>query len=500
MTLPVLQTPRLVLRPPEQRDADFIVTAMQDRRVWYWLDVIPQPYTHADAVHFIENIAPGDAWLIERNGAAQGIIGGARGNLGYWLAPQSWGKGIATEAGDAVIDYIFGQGADQLLSGYHGGNDRSRSTLEKLGFVDDGPKTMGCLSDGRTDIPSRAMRLSRARWEQRRRLNISTPRLTIRELRDSDAPAFARICGHPDVAPNLFAMTVGWPEKDAAAMIRASRYRGRIPFRAAIMLGDRMIGTCGIGGIGSRTAPSIMYAIDPAQAGQGFATEAMLAFLDWIDATLAPPVIEADHFTDNPASGAVLRKLGFRLSGTAAGPSAARAGDHPIDTYRRKTLHTDRLILRPMRPADLPVMMDLLSHWHVTRQLASWPWPPDRDFTATRCETFTGNGDIWAIIKDAKMIGTVGVNAAPSGGAGIGYSMHPDHHGNGYATEAARAALTHAFATYDWDEITAGTWHDNPASGAVLRKLGFRETGKETQFAKARQANVTMHRYSLARP
>lgn len=335
MTLPILRTPRLVLRPAAPQDADFMTAAMQDRRVWEWLTRIPQPYTRADALKFITEIAPGDSWVIERDGTPQGVIGGRE--LGYWLVPDAWGQGLITEAGDAVVDWWFSDPArGDLASGHFVANLRSRRALGKMGFVDDGPRTLGCLSDGRTDIASRAMVQSRARWQQRRRFRVRTARLTIREMHASDAADFARICGHPEVAPNLFAMTVGWPERDAARMIAASRYLGRIPFRAAICRDGAMIGTCGIGGIGPRAAPSIMYAIDPAHAGQGYASEAMQGFLGEIDRRFALPRIEADHFADNPASGAVLRKLGFRQTGTDMGRSAARAGAHPVVTYRRQ--------------------------------------------------------------------------------------------------------------------------------------------------------------------
>jgi len=60
----------------------------------------------------------------------QGIL-----EIGFHLRPQSWGKGYATEAAQAVSSYAFEKlGARALFAGHHPQNASSRRTLEKLGF------------------------------------------------------------------------------------------------------------------------------------------------------------------------------------------------------------------------------------------------------------------------------------------------------------------------------------------------------------------------------
>ncbi len=56
--------------------------------------------------------------------------------IGFHLTSQQWGKGFATEAGRAVIDYAFGKLQKQaLFAGHHPDNKASRNTLLKLGFI-----------------------------------------------------------------------------------------------------------------------------------------------------------------------------------------------------------------------------------------------------------------------------------------------------------------------------------------------------------------------------
>lgn len=60
----------------------------------------------------------------------------ARGReLGYVLAKEHWGRGLMTEAVQAVMDYCFHQaGCDFLTCGHFARNDRSRRVIEKCGF------------------------------------------------------------------------------------------------------------------------------------------------------------------------------------------------------------------------------------------------------------------------------------------------------------------------------------------------------------------------------
>lgn len=152
----------------------------------------------------------------------------------------------------------------------------------------------------------------------------------IRPLTDADRPYLSRIGGHPAVAPMMWQITTPWPEAAVGAWIAAAPWRDRPGFRLGIALYDgTLIGAIGVGG----TPLGISYFIDPAQTGRGYATEAASAVISLCRDHLHMNALTADHFSDNPASGRVLQKLGFLKTGQDFGTSAARPAPAPILLY-----------------------------------------------------------------------------------------------------------------------------------------------------------------------
>jgi RimJ/RimL family protein N-acetyltransferase len=110
---------RCTLRPWRRGDESSLVLHANDRRVWLNLrDRFPHPYTAKDADEWIAHAgaqAPVLNFAIVVDGAAVGGIGLEPGTdvhrrsaeVGYWLGPPFWGRGIATEALRAVTDYAF---------------------------------------------------------------------------------------------------------------------------------------------------------------------------------------------------------------------------------------------------------------------------------------------------------------------------------------------------------------------------------------------------------
>ncbi len=154
----------------------------------------------------------------------------------------------------------------------------------------------------------------------------------------------------------------------------------------------------------------------------------------------------------------------------------------------------DGISYRTLRPEDADALHEIVSDWEVVRQLGSWPWPPDRDFTASRSKPYEGDGFVWGIFDGDMLIGTMGVTDGD-----LGYCLKKSHWGRGIATYVGKAAVDEAFRDPALTRITASAWHDNGASDRVLEKLSFSQLSTKVQHAKARDEATACHKYLLTR-
>jgi RimJ/RimL family protein N-acetyltransferase len=174
--IPVLETKRLAMRAPRLEDAKTVAALANDRRIAENVARIPHPYKEADATNFISgaNKTGGEAvFLITLRDET--IIGacsimnqpGAQKTapeLGYWLGLPYWGKGYATEAMHAVIDYAFTDLAHEALqAGSRVTNPASRRVLEKCGFQWTGVGLYR-ISSIKSSAPIDRFRLERGIW------------------------------------------------------------------------------------------------------------------------------------------------------------------------------------------------------------------------------------------------------------------------------------------------------------------------------------------------
>ena len=145
----VLSTPRLTLRPPRLADAPRLARLADNPRIAVETARMPYPYREADAVAWISELHDADAPRVERaflvlEGGGDGDIVGVASampcegqdfEVGYWVGEPYWGRGIATEAAQTVIDHVFREtGLPRLLGHCRAGNSASRRVLEKCGF------------------------------------------------------------------------------------------------------------------------------------------------------------------------------------------------------------------------------------------------------------------------------------------------------------------------------------------------------------------------------
>lgn len=155
------------------------------------------------------------------------------------------------------------------------------------------------------------------------------------------------------------------------------------------------------------------------------------------------------------------------------------------------SIATERLTLRPFTTDDADDLFAIFSRPEVARWSGAGTPMSHRDEAVTRIERMPGRaGDhpaagIFAIVPhgDQRVVGMAMLVPLPSS-AGvdrdvheIGWHLHPDVWGHGYATEAARALVRRA-----WDagftELHAVTNPDNVASQAVCARLGMTDLGE----------------------
>jgi RimJ/RimL family protein N-acetyltransferase len=180
----VLETERLMLRRPTLADVKAITRLANDHRVAINLRRLPHPYGEEDAVAFVRATADeprNTTFLIECESAALGMVGvdwsePDSPELGYWLGVDHWGKGFATEAARAVIDFTFEEfEVEHLCAGARVTNPLSRNILEKCGFQWHGVELHRFAALG-SSTPVDRFKLSRVVWSSLKNWGSSTKR------------------------------------------------------------------------------------------------------------------------------------------------------------------------------------------------------------------------------------------------------------------------------------------------------------------------------------
>ncbi len=153
-----------------------------------------------------------------------------------------------------------------------------------------------------------------------------------------------------------------------------------------------------------------------------------------------------------------------------------------------QNLETERLILRPWAHDDAPRLLDILSRIEVMQWLGDGEpkLMKDLDEAHERIDKYAERAaepprGIWAIAPKAggEPRGTVLLVTLPdaeNGEVEIGWHLHPDSWGHGYASEAAAAVLGHGFAA-GLPEILAVTHVGNDPSQKVCRRIGMHHQG-----------------------
>jgi RimJ/RimL family protein N-acetyltransferase len=172
---------------------------------------------------------------------------------------------------------------------------------------------------------------------------------------------------------------------------------------------------------------------------------------------------------------------------------ARRDSDSPV-------LETERLKLRAPRRDDAKAIARLAGDRRVAGNTVRIPHPYSvgdaEQFIATvnRRDSET----TFVITQDDTLIGACGVDMHEAGPE-IGYWLGVPYWGCGYATEAARAVIDHAFGVLGHQMVVSGARVSNPASRRVLEKCGFQWTGVGLYRIRAINSSSPFDRFRLDR-
>lgn len=164
-------------------------------------------------------------------------------------------------------------------------------------------------------------------------------------------------------------------------------------------------------------------------------------------------------------------------------------------------IRTDRLFLRPAFPEDWQALHDRLDDEGIVRNLARAPWPyraEDAQAFAKRAQDPWRPGFVITMpgLDGSHMVGQIGLGE-DGDDTQIGYWIARPYWGQGIASEAGAAVLEVA-RMLGHKRLVAGHFTDNPESGRVLSKLGFRSTGEiRMDFSCGRGTKAPAMRYEM---
>jgi RimJ/RimL family protein N-acetyltransferase len=327
------------LREIRDSDREPIVAAVADPRLARMLTWPTHPLSQEDADAILpqirRDIAAGcTIRAIECGGRFAGLVslvphaptGGLE--LGYWLVPDFWGRGLATAAAGALISKGIAPG---IWARAAADNPASHRVLQKLGFEPVGQLERHFPSRGAV-VPCRIF------WFDRRQLEESwvaweTPRLLLAPPCRADLDRITQLAGDREISMQAARIPHPYTRRDAEFFL--DRIATSEPTFAVRLKAEH--GAL-IGCVGYRQQEDgrveLGYWLGRPYWGQGFATEALRTTIDRaFDATDAAEVFASARVT-NSGSRRVLEKCGFQHSGTGLARSVSQRGTVAVDFFR----------------------------------------------------------------------------------------------------------------------------------------------------------------------
>jgi RimJ/RimL family protein N-acetyltransferase len=164
-------------------------------------------------------------------------------------------------------------------------------------------------------------------------------------------------------------------------------------------------------------------------------------------------------------------------------------------------LETQRLVLRAPQFGDAKAIAALANDRRVAENTARIPHPyrmSDAETWIVGSAAELDTETYLITLPNGSVIGGCGFDLG-DGAPEIGYWLGARHWGKGYATEAVRALIDHAFTSLDHKALQSSVRVTNPASRRVLEKCGFQWTGVGLCRIRALGSSVPVDRFRLER-
>jgi [ribosomal protein S5]-alanine N-acetyltransferase len=148
---------------------------------------------------------------------------------------------------------------------------------------------------------------------------LITQRLLLRAFGDSDVPAVARLADDIEIHRNTLKIPHPYTEADARLWLSIQREQSRAGTGVVFAITDKtdrsLLGACGMELFPDHKRGELGYWLGRGFWGKGYATEAAAAVVGWGFDTMGLARVSAARFSDNPASGRVLEKIGMTKEG-----------------------------------------------------------------------------------------------------------------------------------------------------------------------------------------
>lgn len=332
------------------------------------------------------------------------------------------------------------------------------------------------------------------------RAEMRTPRLKLRPLTLSDVPRLVHLGNDPRIARMVMQIPLPYTAADAAEFV--ARQPTVVQQDGRIWGVEDSAGLQGVVGFYANAKQPVQaelgYWFGVEAWGKGYATEAGRVlveegFTKGGRSGKGFKELIAGQYLDNPPSGHVLAKLGFRASGEVMPLfSLGRREESPCAIWRMKAaekpaplpfLETERLILGPLAHEDAAELAKIGNEPEIARWMANLPSPFAEEAALARIQKsrFRGAPGFRLGIRrraEGDLIGELGVGPADKAGwPDVSYWLGREFRGRGYAREAAGALADYLFAAFKPARLRAETSIDNAPSRRLLEALGFAEAG-----------------------